>query len=581
MRSGATVTRLKPRRTPTGAGGPPDLPAFDAVERGVLEQVVRESADGVLAFDADGRVTLWNPSLERLLGVGAGDALGRAVGDLLPPAAPGEPDDAVRVTLAGGLTAPHERTLPAAARRAARVLEVSYSPLRGAGSVVAGGLATVRDVTARRGGATALAAAERAADRSRRLQALTAALSEAATVEQVADVIVFRGMEAIGADAGSLALLSETDGGAPRFELVRTSGFAADVVSRFRFYPVTPGRPLSDAVLERVPVLLASTHEWAERYADVAYETPFPAFEGFAGVPIVSRGRVIAGVSFSFREAQDFDDGVRTFLATLTEQCAQALERAALFEAERHARAQAERARAEAVAASRAKGEFLATMSHELRTPLNAIAGYSELLLMEVHGPLTGAQRHDLERLQRGQRRLLELVENVLAVANRDAAAGDYAVSELALEPLLAEAEAAVAPRFAARGVEYARATGRAAALFVRADAGKLRQVLVNVLANAAKFTDAGGRATLSVAARPNAVEITVRDSGRGIPAGDEDAIFAPFTQLDRGYTRTVDGTGLGLAIARDLARGMGGDVRVVESEVGVGSTFAVSVPRA
>jgi signal transduction histidine kinase len=169
----------------------------------------------------------------------------------------------------------------------------------------------------------------------------------------------------------------------------------------------------------------------------------------------------------------------------------------------------------------------------------------------------------------------------VLAVANRDSAAGSYAVSEVALEALLADAEAAVAPRFAARGVEYARAAAPGEARFVRADAGKLRQVLVNVLANAAKFTDAGGRATLAVATRADAVEITVRDSGRGIPESDHEAIFAPFTQLERGYTRTVDGTGLGLAIARDLARGMGGDVRVVESAVGVGSTFAVTVPRA
>ena len=572
MRSGARITTGRARSTAASGGPPAGGPPGAAVERGVLEQVVRASADGVLAFDVDARVTLWNPTLERLLALPAADALGRPVAELLPRARDGEPDDAVAVTLAGGRTAVHERVVPPAGRRAARVVELAYESLRDDEGRPSGGLAIVRDVTARKDAELARAAAERAADRSHRLQALTAALSEAASVEQVAEVIVYKGMEAIGADAGSLALLRETPGGAAQFEIVRTSGFATEVVSLYRFHPVTPGRPLSDAVTRRVPVLLATAAEWTERYADVAFETPYPAFEGFAGLPIVSRGRVLAGVSFSFREAQDFDDSVRTFLGTLAEQCAQALERAGLFEAERAARAAAE-------AASRAKGEFLATMSHELRTPLNAIAGYSDLLLMELHGPLTAAQRDDVERLQRGQRQLLALVDDVLTFANRDEDGARVALADVAIDDVLDAAASAAAPRLAAKQVAFERAPADAS-LRARADAARLRQVLHNLLSNACKFTDAGGRVALGAEARGDAVAIAVRDSGRGIPADEHETIFAPFTQLDRGYTRTVDGTGLGLAIARELARAMGGDV-LVESAPGAGSVFTVVLPRA
>ncbi|CAA9291643.1 MAG: hypothetical protein AVDCRST_MAG11-154 [uncultured Gemmatimonadaceae bacterium] len=571
MRSGARITTGRPRRL-GAAGGPPTGEPPTAVERDVLEQVVHASADGVLAFGPDARVTLWNPMMERLLTVPAADALGRPVVELLPQAAPGEADDAVTVTLAGGRTAVHERTLPRRGRRAPRVLELAYQPLHDAEGRPSGGLAIVRDVTARRSAELARAAAERAADRSHRLQALTAALSEAASVEQVAEVIVYKGMGAIGADAGSLALLRTTADGEQQFEIVRTSGFATEVVSRYRFHPVTPGRPLSDAVTARVPVLLATAAEWTERYADVAFETPYPAFEGFAGLPIVSRGRVLAGVSFSFREAQEFDDSVRTFLATLAEQCAQALERAGLFEAERAARASAE-------AASRAKGEFLATMSHELRTPLNAIAGYSDLLLMELHGPLTAAQRDDVERLQRGQRQLLALVDDVLTFANRDEDGARVALADVEVAAVLDAAASAAAPRLAAKEIAFERPPADPS-LRVRADAARLRQVVHNLLSNAGKFTDAGGRVVLGAEARGDAVAIAVRDTGRGIPAHEHEAIFAPFTQLERGYTRTADGTGLGLAIARELARAMGGDV-LVESAPGAGSVFTVVVPRA
>ena len=189
----------------------------------------------------------------------------------------------------------------------------------------------------------ARAAAERAAERARRLQRLTAALSEAVTPQLVADVILQEAMAAIGADAGTLALV-RADGHAPAFELVRTTGFSPEVLERHRLFPIERGRPLSDAVLDATPVLLATPDEWRARYPELATEMLAFGWRGFVAVPVVAHGRVLAGLSFGFRIPQLFDEGMRTFLATLGEQCAQALERAWAFESADEARAAAERA---------------------------------------------------------------------------------------------------------------------------------------------------------------------------------------------------------------------------------------------
>ena len=239
----------------------------------------------------------------------------------------------------------------------------------------------------------------------------------------------------------------------------------------------------------------------------------------------------------------------------------------------------AEQARVEAVTANQAKSAFLTTMSHELRTPLNAVAGYADLLLMGVRGPLTEGQRTDLERIKRSGQYLLGLINDVLNFAKLDSGQVEYRFETVPVAPLLAGLEELIRPQVDAKGLRYELHV-HDATLTVRADPEKLRQILLNLLANAVKFTEPGGSVQLRCAASNGAVRLTVADTGRGIAADQLTRVFDPFVQVDRHHTpMSQQGVGLGLAISRDLATGMGGTLEAT-STLGVGSEFIVTLPR-
>ena len=233
----------------------------------------------------------------------------------------------------------------------------------------------------------------------------------------------------------------------------------------------------------------------------------------------------------------------------------------------------------EAEAANRAKMEFLTIMSHELRTPLNAIGGYAELLRIGVHGPVTVEQVTALDRIERSQRHLLGLIQGILNYARLDAGALSYAIEDVRVDDLLSTCEDLVAPQVATKGLSLT-CRGLGSAVSVRADRDKAQQIIINLLGNAIKFTDAPGRIEIACSADDRFIEIRVTDTGRGIAPEQLLRVFEPFVQVDTRFTRSSEGLGLGLAISRDLARAMGGDL-VAQSEIGVGSTFTLRLPSA
>ncbi|HXE84399.1 MAG TPA: ATP-binding protein [Gemmatimonadales bacterium] len=259
---------------------------------------------------------------------------------------------------------------------------------------------------------------------------------------------------------------------------------------------------------------------------------------------------------------------------------------------ERAARAEAEEARVAAQMANRSKSAFLAAMSHELRTPLNAIAGHAQLLEMGVHGVLTEAQREALARIQRSEQHLLALINDVLNFAKLEAGRVQYTVEDVRLTDVVSEVVAMVDPQLRAKAITVDASIPRD--LVAHADREKVGQVLLNLLSNAVKFTNAGGHVAIDAPERRAAraddaasdrdpqpmVFLRVTDTGTGVPREKQAVIFQPFVQLERNLKRPAEGTGLGLSISRDLAHGMGGDLRVRSVE-GHGARFTLALPRA
>jgi signal transduction histidine kinase/DNA-binding response OmpR family regulator len=320
----------------------------------------------------------------------------------------------------------------------------------------------------------------------------------------------------------------------------------------------------------------------------------------YLAVPVRSRtGEVIGGLFFGHEKTGVFTEREERLVVGIAGWTAVAMDNARLYAAERQAREVAE-------TAARTKTEFLATMSHEFRTPLNAVIGYAQLLELGVLGPNTPAQQAHLERLQASARHLLGLIDDVLDVAKVDADRLVVRRDRLLTGAVVAAAVAVVQPQATTKGVRLMDLGSGDPGVPYFGDEHRVRQVLVNLLANSVKFTPSGGEVTVACGAakepepgvwRATRTEastsggraddrdegwafIRVSDTGPGIEPELLGRLFEPFVQGDPALTREHGGTGLGLAISRRLARVMGGDV-VARSQAGAGATFTLWLPGA
>jgi signal transduction histidine kinase len=255
------------------------------------------------------------------------------------------------------------------------------------------------------------------------------------------------------------------------------------------------------------------------------------------------------------------------------------------------ARREAQRARGQAEEANQAKSHFLAMMSHEIRTPINAVLGYTDLLDLGVAGPLSPQQQEYVTRVRVSSRHLLGLVNDVLDLSKIEAGEMTVAADEVAAGDVLARVMEIMEAQAGPRGIDLRQAWDCPPSTRFTGDADRVRQIVLNLVANALKFTPAGGAVTLRCRTADEAsadvvaegaawVVVDVDDTGRGIAPEKLGRIFEPFGQAEAEDARGRDGTGLGLTISRRFARMMGGDL-TVESTPGAGSRFSLWLPHA
>jgi signal transduction histidine kinase len=286
-------------------------------------------------------------------------------------------------------------------------------------------------------------------------------------------------------------------------------------------------------------------------------------------VPLVRHGRIFGALVVQRRAPGHFGGSTVDILQTFASQSVLAIQNARLFREIEEKGRQLE-------IASQHKSQFLANMSHELRTPLNAILGYAELLVDGIYGELSDKERGVLERIMTNGKHLLGLINDVLDLSKIEAGQLTLAIDDYAM--------AAVVQSVVTATESLAKAKGLALNLSVprdlptgRGDERRLTQVLLNLVGNAIKFTDAGS-VTIAVSAGDGSFEVAVSDTGPGIAKEDQARIFEEFRQLENSNTRRKGGTGLGLSISKKIVE-MHGGIITVESEPGKGSTFRISVP--
>jgi signal transduction histidine kinase len=393
------------------------------------------------------------------------------------------------------------------------------------------------------------------------------AVSSTLDVETVLQTIVSRARQLAGAEGGSIY---EYDEGAEEFRLRATHNFDLELVEAARAMPLRRGEGVIGAAAERgEPVQvpdIAQAVAYQSRFRDTLLRM---GYRSLLAVPLMREERVIGALSVSRKMAGEFGPEVVELLRTFATQSALAIQNARLFREIADKSAQLE-------AASRHKSEFLANMSHELRTPLNAIIGFSEVLVDRMFGELNEKQEEYLKDIYASGQHLLSLINDILDLSKIEAGRMEVEVSDFDLPGAIDNALILVRERASRRGIALGHSVDDRLGQ-IRGDERKVKQVLLNLLSNALKFTPEGGRIDVSARVQDGAAEIAVTDTGVGIAPEDQEAVFEEFRQVGTS-DKKVEGTGLGLALSRKFIELHGGRIWV-KSQVGQGSTFTFTLP--
>jgi GAF domain-containing protein len=393
------------------------------------------------------------------------------------------------------------------------------------------------------------------------------AVSSTLDLETVLNTIVSRAALLAGADG---VAITEYDEATRAFQLRATHNYDAELVEAAHATPVRLGEGISGLAAERgeptqVPDI-AAEGAYQSQLRDILLRMGYRAM---LAVPLMREDQIIGSLVVNRRQPGAFPPEVVELLKTFATQSALAIQNARLF------REVEDKGRQLAVA-SQHKSQFLANMSHELRTPLNAVLGYTELILDETFGEVPEPIRDSLERARNSGQHLLGLINDVLDLSKIEAGQLTLSLADYAMEEIT---------HAVATGVE-SLAAEKKLALHVtvppdlppgKGDSRRIAQVLLNLVGNAIKFTEAG-EVRVGVAVSDGMFLVSVADTGPGISEADQSRIFEEFQQADSSSTRKKGGTGLGLAIAKRIVEMHGGRIWV-ESVLGQGSTFRFTLP--
>ncbi len=541
----------------------------ESIEKQVLERTSKQKTSeerfrslsasapiGIFQTDAEGRCTYANPYWEAIAGI----TLEQTVGDGWARAVHAEDREALVVAWSAAAT----RGADFASEFRLQTPQGEVRWVSSRASVILsengdrlGYVGTVEDITQRK----------RAAQRLAAQHAVTKVLAESPAVTEAAPRILQAICENMGWDTGGLWGVEPRENVLRLVDMwhaphVRIDEFEA--VSRARTFASgigLPGRVWSTGAPVWIPDVTADTNFPRGAYAARA------GLQGAFGSPIVLEGKVLAVVEFFSREFLEPDPDLLRMMATFGSQIGQFIER-------KHADEELRKAKELAEAATRAKSEFLANMSHEIRTPMNGVLGAVELAL---DTPLNAEQREYLDLVKASAGSLLTVIDDILDFSKIEAGKLDLEPIDFNLGDCLNNAVKGLALRAFNKGLELACHIPPGVPDELVGDPGRLRQIVVNLVGNAIKFTDRGEvvvRVTTESLTEADArLRFSVTDTGIGIPEEKRETIFGAFTQADGSTTRKYGGTGLGLTISSQLVEMMGGRIWI-ESEPGRGSTF-------
>ena len=393
------------------------------------------------------------------------------------------------------------------------------------------------------------------------------AVSSTLDVETVLNTIVSRASQLAGAAGCSIF---EYDPAAEQFELRATHNDDTEFVAALRAAPLRKGEGIMGRAAEmREPIQIPDITQPGAYQSSVRDTLIRFGYRAVLAVPLLREDQIIGSLTFIRKAPGEFPPKVVDVLKTFATQSALAIQNARLFREIADKSAQLE-------AASRHKSEFLANMSHELRTPLNAIIGFSEVLVNRMFGELNEKQDEYLKDIFASGQHLLSLINDILDLSKIEAGRMELELADFDLPSAIDNALIVVRERASRREITLGHSVDERLGP-IRGDERKVKQVLLNLLSNALKFTPEGGRIDVSAAEHDGVAEIAVTDTGVGIAPEDQEAVFEEFRQVGTA-DKKVEGTGLGLALSRKFIELHGGKIRV-KSQVGHGSTFTFTLP--